>query len=378
MGVYHRLAQLRRAYWTRGAAGRSTPPEAVLGLYRLWLVALTLKVLGSSWDVSWHFKWLRDDFAPPHLLNSVGTAMVVGLVLFHSYTGYGVDQRALRLMQWGTGIFLVAIPLDVINHRVNGLDITAWSPSHAMLYLGTALMVAGAIQGWWVAAPGGALRARGLCAFSFFFLENALFPNEHQEYGVLELRSWDQGTPYAEPSLLRFAAEQIGRPVDRFAVEKFSLPVPDWVYPLWGVLAAALILVCARRLIRRPWVGTVLAAGYVGYRGVMWVLLVGTSFPPSAVPFYLLAVGVAVDVAHLLRLPDLLLPLAGAAGVTAAGYVGLSMQADWLAAPPVSQLSSLATAVLLAAAWYGVDLLLRWRGGSRQVATAVEPDPAET
>jgi hypothetical protein len=378
MGVFQRLAQLGRAYWTRGAAGRSTPQDAVLGLYRLWLVALTLKVLGSSWDVSWHFKWLRDDFAPPHLLNSVGTAMVVALVVFHSYTGYGVDQRALRLMQWGTGIFLVAIPLDVINHRVNGLDITTWSPSHAMLYLGTALMVAGAIQGWWRAAPSSPLRARVLCAFSFFFLENALFPNEHQEYGVLELRSWDHGTPYAEPSLLQFAAEQIGRPVDRFAVAKFALPVPDWVYPLWGIFASALILVCARRLIRRPWVATVLAAGYVGYRCVMWVLLVGTAFPPSAVPFYLLAVGVAVDVAHLLRVPALLLPLAGAAGVTMAGYVGLNMQSAWLTAPPVDQLSSLATAVLLAAAWYGVDLLLRPRGGSRQVAAAAEPDPAET
>ena len=39
------------------------------------------------------------------------------------------------------------------------------------------------------------------------------FPNGQQEYGILELRSWDRGTPYAEPTLLEFAAEQMGRPV---------------------------------------------------------------------------------------------------------------------------------------------------------------------
>jgi hypothetical protein len=111
-GVARRFAALRAEYWTRGAAGRATPEPVVVGLYRLWLVALTLKVLGSSWDVAWHFRWLRDDFAPPHLVNSVGTVLAVALVVCHGYTGYGVDERALRLMQWGTGIFLVAIPLD--------------------------------------------------------------------------------------------------------------------------------------------------------------------------------------------------------------------------------------------------------------------------
>jgi hypothetical protein len=350
----------------------------VVGLYRLWLVALTLKVLGSSWDVSWHFRWLRDDFAPPHLLNSVGTVLAVALVVFHGYTGYGVDEPALRLMQWGTGVFLVAIPLDVINHRVNGLDITAWSPSHALLYLGTALMVAGAARGWWQAAPAGRLRTAVLCAFALFFLENALFPNQHQEYGVLELRSWDRGHPSAEPSLLQFAANQIGHPVDRVAVARFALPVPDWVYPLWGVLAAALILVCARRLIDRRWAASALVAGYVGYRCVVWAALVGTGFPPSTVPGYLLAVGLAVDAVALLRLPAAVAPLAGAVVTTVAGYLALAAQAGWLAAPPVSQPSAAATAALLVLGWYGVEAWLSRRDGVRRTATAMEPNPAET
>ena len=115
-------------------------------------------MLGSSWDVSWHFRWLRDDLAPPHLLNSAGTVVVVALVLFSGYTGHGVDRRALRLMQAGTATFLLAVPVDLVNHRVNGLDITSWSPSHALLYLGTAIMLAGAIRGWWLHAAPGRLR----------------------------------------------------------------------------------------------------------------------------------------------------------------------------------------------------------------------------
>ena len=39
--------------------------EALRWLYTAWLGAFGLKMLGSSWDVSWHFKWLRDDLAPP-------------------------------------------------------------------------------------------------------------------------------------------------------------------------------------------------------------------------------------------------------------------------------------------------------------------------
>ena len=112
-GLAHPLALLRwlwLAYVTPGRPGRATTQTELRWIYTAWLGAFLLKLLGSSWDVSWHFRWLRDDLAPPHLLNSAGTAVVVGLVLFHSYTGYGVDRRSLRFMQWGIGLFLIAVP----------------------------------------------------------------------------------------------------------------------------------------------------------------------------------------------------------------------------------------------------------------------------
>src|SRR5438094_4516525 len=113
-----------RYHWSRGEPSRETPQWIVLLAYRMWLIALLFKLLGSSWDESWHFKWQRDDLAPPHLINSVGTVIAVVLVIIHTYTGLGADKRTLRLMQIGTITFLLAAPLDVINHRVNGLDLT--------------------------------------------------------------------------------------------------------------------------------------------------------------------------------------------------------------------------------------------------------------
>ena len=189
------VRQFRDQYWERGVPGRDTPATLTRQLYQLWLVGLLLKLIGSSWDVSWHFKWLRDDLAPPHLINTVGTVIVVGLTLFHTFTGYGVDKLTLRLMQIGCGIFLVALPIDVINHRINGLDITSWSGSHALLYLGTAVMLAGAIRGWMKYFPLGTMRTFGLVALWFFFLENVWFPNQHQEYGVRALQAYDSGRP---------------------------------------------------------------------------------------------------------------------------------------------------------------------------------------
>jgi hypothetical protein len=371
MGVTNRVAHFRDQYWERGEPGRETPPALVAGLYKLWLVGLLLKLIGSSWDVAWHFKWLRDEMAPPHLINTLGTVIVVGLTLFHTYTGYGADKTSLRLMQWGTGVFLVALPIDLINHRLNGLDITSWSGSHALLYLGTAIMMAGAIRGWIKLYPGGGRwRVLGLAGLWLLFLENMWFPNQHQEYGVLEIASWDRGDPYAEPSLLQFAADQIGRPVDRESIVQFSLPIPDWVYPVWGLVAAAIVLVIARRTIGTRWAATAVAGGYVAYRLLIWPLLDVADFPLSTVPVFLLLIGLAVDAAHLGRLPAPLTAIIGSAAVTGLGYGGIWALQALDAAPPILYPSAAATFVLLAVLWLVADRVKVGQTPGRPLVTA--------
>jgi hypothetical protein len=354
-----RTRTLYRSWWTPGAAPRPLERGPVRVVYGLWLVGLALKVLGSTWDVSWHFRWLRDDLAPPHLLNSAGTALVIALVLFHGHTGYGVDRTALRFLQAGVVIFLAAVPIDVVNHRLNGLDITAWSPTHALLYLGTAVTLAGVIRGWWLYGSG-AERIPVLALLWLFVLENVWFPAQQQEYGVLAVSAWDRGEPTAEPILIQFAADQLGRPVDRVAVLHFALPVPSWVYGVWLLAAAGLVLVLARAMIGRPWAATAVAAGYVAYRCLAWLALAGTDFPPSAVPFVLVALALAVDLAFLSTVPPALRPLLGAALAGAAVTAGLMLQHDWLVVPPINPASVPIGMLLLAALW-----------------TALEPTPSE-
>lgn len=338
-------------YWTRGKAGRETPGDLFRILYLGWLVAFSFKVLGASWDVSWHFKWLRDDLAPPHLLNSVGTAVALALTIVHLYTGYGVDRTAQRLIGWGTAIFLVAVPLDLINHRVNGLDITSWSPSHMMLYIGTFLMICGVIRGWFTGAPPGRTRTLVLGGLFVFLFENVWFPAQHQEYGVFGIAAWDRGEPEAEPILLQFAADQMGRAVDRPMVVNFALPVPDEVYPLYAAVAAMIILIVARAMIGRTFAATAVAASYLAYRALIWPLLAVADFPRSAVPIFLIAGALAVDLAFLVRLP-VVRALAGSLAATVLLDQALRQQAKVFLTPPqVSLPTMLAGGALLAALW---------------------------
>ena len=334
---------------TPGRPGRPTTGTELRWIYTAWLGAFLLKMLGSSWDVSWHFKWLRDDLAPPHLLNTMGTAVVVGLVIFHSYSGYGVDRRALRWMQWGIGLFLIAVPIDILNHRINGLDITSWSPSHALLYLGTAVMLAGALRGWWLYAEPGRIRTLVSLGLWLFFVENVLFPNQHQEYGVLSLRDYDAGRTTAEPQLLDFAAAQGSSP------QEFMLPVPSWVHPAWLVCAGLLALVLARKTVGLRWTATAVAGTYLAYRALVWVALVGADFPPSVLPLVLLVGAVLVDLAVTYRVPGWLAGpvVAGAVYAAALGQdaLGLLPSWEWASVVPV--------AVGLGVLWAAVDAVVR-------------------
>ena len=342
-----------RGWLDRVRAGGLTETESratLVATYRVWMFAFLLKAIGSAWDVSWHFRWLRDDFAPPHNVNLVGDGVAIVLVILHYYTRFGVDRRALRLMVGGATLFVLSAPIDVINHRINGLDITSWSVTHFGLYTGTGILIAGVIRGWRLHAAGLSSRDFTLGAFWFFFLENVFFPNQQQEYGTLAIRAYESGHPTAEPILLRFAAsqakvQQITNPI----FEHFALPIPAWVYPLWISTAIVITLVIARRSVGLRWTATTLALAYVGWRSIMWVLLVSTHFPRSTVPFLLIFVGLAVDLVCRLDLPWPREAAAGAVLVTGVVYLGAFVQSQLLAAPPISYWSAPASAVIAAA-----------------------------
>ncbi len=358
MKTTHALPRKLSGYVRLALSGpRDEAREAVIvAVYRLWIVAFVLKMLGSSWDMSWHFKWLRDTAAPPHVLNTIGTVIVVALVIFQVRYNVGVDAWAKRLMVFGTGMFLIAIPIDILNHEINGLDITAWSPSHGLLYGGTAFMLLGCFRGYWLSAAPSRTRTIVGALLWGFFLENVLFPSQHQEYGTLSYAAWKAGTPTAEPILLEFAANQLGRPVDDAAVQSFALPVDSWVYPMWIVGAAILTLVAARRFVGARWTATAIAAGYVGYRIIVWILLTGTGFPPSLPPLMLVAGAIMVDLAFLTIANGYARALVGALLATAATAAGAWVQEFSVGAPPMDQLAFVWGGIVLAIAWVGLSV----------------------
>jgi hypothetical protein len=211
----------------------------------------------------------------------------------------------------------------------------------------------------------GRARLPMLVVLWLFVLENVWFPAQQQEYGVLAVAAWDRGAPEAEPILLQFAADQIGRPIDRAAVLHFALPMPPWVYPVWLLAAGGLVLVLARWMIGRPWAATVVAGGYVAYRCVAWVALCAVDFPASAVPFVLLAVGVAIDVAFLVPLPEWLRPVLGALLVGTAATGTMVVQHEWASLPPIGPIGLVTGTLLLAALWIATVLGVRTQAFAR-------------
>ena len=172
-----------------------------------------------------------------------------------------------------------------------------------------------------------------------FALENVWFPASSRSTACSPSPPGTAGAPDAEPILLQFAADQIGRPVDRAAVLHFALPVPDWVYPVWLVAAAGLVLVLARWMIGRPWAATVVAAAYVGVplRGVAGAGRATASRRPRCRSCCSALVAWRSTLAFLgRRLPEWLRPLLGALPGRGGRCRGrMVLQHEWLALPPI-------------------------------------------
>jgi hypothetical protein len=226
-------------------------------------------------------------------------------------------------------------------------------------------MLAGAIRGWWLYAAPGRIRDVVSLGLWLLFVENALFPNQHQEYGVLSVRAFTEGRTTAEPQLLDFAASQGASPLE------FALPVPSWVHPAWLICAGLLSLLLARKIVGLRWTATTVAAAYLAYRAVTGVALVAIGFPPSVLPAVLLVGAVLVDVAVTHRVPGWV-----AGPLTAAAVYGVGVVLESLELlPPWNWWSALPVAVGFGLLWTAVDVLSRstWLGGW---TLADEPAPA--
>jgi hypothetical protein len=342
-------------------------------VYGLWLLAFSLKLFGSGWDTSWHFKYFFDSFSPPHNINMTGLILAISLLIYHwggtdladrwvsqrspskqtffrkwillEYLGREryMDMGSLWIATFGTLLFLVDAPADQAWHYIFGLDLTTWSPTHLLLFAGTELAIFGVLLGLYRQCQG---RARSLfenmalLLLSGFLLEAFLFACGQQEYGYIALYALNHPeyvlvqhhTTFPIPALIA-AAQSQGGP-QALATGN----VPGWVYPLYQLLVVTTILQVVRRLHQHAWTATAVVALYLGYRLLARFLLHTFDFPVSFVPYYLIGIGLSLDLfgrSSSKRWISMLWMVLMAAGATAAVYGGAALIQQIEVTPPV-------------------------------------------
>jgi hypothetical protein len=258
-------------------------------VFVLWLVAFFLKHSGSAWDVAWHFRYVFGALEPPHWLNLAGNALAIGLIAFQTMTGKAIERTGFLVLQGAFVVFLIHMPLDVLNHYLFGLDVTVWSPTHILGFAATTVMMGGLLYSWLKLAEPGRWRLSIALVCWAFLLDDVLFMLSQQEYGVIALDAYARGLTTASPELLA----QAGRSPEQFV----QGGIPHWVYPIWMALAGTAALLAARRVQGWRWTATSVTLIYLTYRMIGRLLLDAFGFPVSFIPVMLLPAAFVCDIA---------------------------------------------------------------------------------
>lgn len=281
----------------------------------LWVLAFGLKLVGATADASWHFKYLRETLAIPHVINIIGNFVGFGLLIYQLVQRRFLDKKGFWVTWAGAITFTVAAPLDDLYHRLFGLDLTSWSPPHYALYFGTFLTLLGCLR--MVVglrerlSPAVYLWIAGFLAF--FLMEDVAFPMVQQEYGAVTLLLVELGQWNPAPDLLALVKDPY--------YHAYGM-LPTWLYPVYLTGSYLFSMSLARQLTKLRWGATLTTALYLGFR-VLARLVLGSmmDLPVSYIPFFILAVAVMVDL--MARQADwrIRLPLTAVAGT---GLVWLS------------------------------------------------------
>lgn len=276
---------MRRTFWT------------------LWIAGLALKLVSASWDVSWHFTILRESVSTPHLVNVVGFLLVALAFLLAWRERTPATQPALNVTLVGFAVFLFAIPFDEAWHRVFGLDITTWSPSHLTLFAGTAITVAGitllylAEQGW---RPGQRVAevpmSRGAWAvfgiLLFFLYEALAFPLGYNEYTAMGAWNHFHGN----------VLYPVGLEIQGYAdivPDPYYGGLPHVLYPAYALAASVLFCVLVRQVVGVRGAALAVMIGYAVERYAADRILHAAGWPISAIPWYVILVAAAIEIAWI-------------------------------------------------------------------------------
>lgn len=297
------------------------------------VLSLLLKWIGASWDVSSHFRTTQDSANPAHFVNLAGNLLLAALLIAQWRGHRPEERRPLMAALVSMCIVGIAVPLDLGWHKVHGLDLTTWSPTHMLLFYGTAAACGSlawlltAHVGWrWSSAS--ARPRLGAAAWALLVLLLArtlaplLFPASFNEFAVVAAENLRTGQSIysVDQTLIDFSAKFDDLPY---------ADLPHALYPAYTLAIAGAFLVAVRRMSRTPGLATAAAAVYIAGRVVPDLFMAQVGFPVSAVPYHVLFVGVAVDVTWSLPVARWMRAAAGAGIATGLSYAFWAFPSDW-------------------------------------------------
>jgi hypothetical protein len=264
-------------------------------LFGLWIAAFAIKMLGASWDASYHFKYLRETTELPHIVNTMGLVLAVALWVYCIRRTELSQSKPLKISGLGFLLFFIAIPIDEAWHRIFGIDLTTWSPSHSIFYIGTGLMMVGTIllveEDFGAGAITRRMRNTALLLLFVPFLEDFWFPLLQQEQGVICYHLFQIGKPIASVEVLQLV---------RDPKSQIYGGIPDWLYGIYGTFACMFVFRYIRQFGVSRFAVTFAAAAYVAFRAVMNALYSAVTYPQSTVPYFLVLAALIFDGFYLL------------------------------------------------------------------------------
>jgi hypothetical protein len=268
--------------------------------FYIWsIVALSFKSIGASWDVAFHFKYLREFYQLPHILNGVGNILLFCILVYAWRRETRETRRGLNISLAGMGFFLFGIGFDQWWHSWFGLDITIWSPAHSTLYLATFIAVVGLLVQALSDAKRGLISAKTklIIQYVFFFLlfDCFWFLLTQQEQAVIAYGLIERGTPLASPELIAAIARSSHVTLESLRVALYG--VPPWVYAAWGTLGAFFTFRLMKYFDLGKYSSTIIVIAYLAVRLVMNTIFSVSNYQTSVIPYYLLALALSFDLA---------------------------------------------------------------------------------
>ncbi|EKN71554.1 hypothetical protein BABA_00930 [Neobacillus bataviensis LMG 21833] len=250
--------------------------------YRLWVIAFLLKFIGSAWDASYHFKYLFEEYSIPHIVNTLGFVLGGYLLLQEWRRPQYMDRFSRNLITIGYVLFLIGIPLDFTYHIAYGIDLTTWSPTHFIYYIGTSIMIFGVWRGYYLFTRDVLPTWKSMHTwFGMFQLECLMFPNMQQENGAISYDQYIHGKSIASQEILELISDP--------ASQIFG-GIPEWVYPIYSVLMVALLTVLIIRIFQEFTIPVMAAALYILLRIIGKATFLAVGYPTSYVPITLLLI----------------------------------------------------------------------------------------